>query len=116
MPRNSAPISAPTTVPEPPASSVPPMTAAEMPSNRTSLAPDGSGWTELVRTASRIPTSAAHVLHRMKLRMITIRTLIPASAAPRRLPPTATVYRPQRVRLSTTCSTSTTSSAQMSSE
>jgi hypothetical protein len=89
MPRNSAPINAPTTVPEPPASRVPPITAAEIPSKRTELAPAGSGWTDVVRTASITPTSPAQRLQMMKLRMITQRTLIPASAAPIRLLPTA---------------------------
>ena len=90
-PRNSAPISAPTTVPEPPRSSVPPITAAAIAWKRISFEPDGSGVAVTVRTASRIPTSPASVAHRMKLRISTSRTRIPASAAPRRLPPTATV-------------------------
>ena len=59
MPRNSAPISAPTTVPDPPARSVPPITAAAIALNRISLAPATSGWTEEARTASRIPDEAA---------------------------------------------------------
>ena len=80
------------------------------------MAPAGSGWTELVRTASSTPTSAAHVLQRMKLRMMTSRTFTPASAAPSRLPPTATVYRPQRVSVSRICSTMMIASAQISSE
>ena len=67
------------------------MTAAEMPSNSTALAPDGSGCTDVVRTASSTPTKPAQTLHRTKLRMMTRRTLMPASAAPWRLPPTATV-------------------------
>ena len=78
-------------MPEPPASSVPPITAAAMPSNSTEFAPDGSGCTDVVRTASSTPTMPAHALHMMKLRMMTRRTLMPASAAPWRLPPTATV-------------------------
>ena len=41
---------------------------------------------------------------------------MPASAAPSRLPPTATVYSPQRVNDSTTWRTITIPTAQISSE
>ncbi len=116
MPRNSAPISAPTTVPDPPASSVPPITAAEIASNRISFAPATSGWTEDARTASRIPTKPPAVLQRMKLRIITRRTRTPASEAPSLFEPTATVCRPQRVNVSTICPTITITIAQISSE
>ena len=47
----SAPNSAPTTVPDPPASSVPPITAAAIASSRISFAPPTSGCTEEARTA-----------------------------------------------------------------
>ena len=56
------------------------------------------------------------VAQRMKLRIITRRTFTPASAAPSLFEPTATVYRPQRVNVSTICSTTTITSAQISSE
>src|SRR5271165_5476928 len=52
---------------------------------------DGSGDACTVRTDSRIPTKPAQVAQRTKLRIITRRTRMPASAEPRRLPPTATV-------------------------
>ena len=52
----------------------------------------------------------------MKLRIITRFTRTPASAAPSLLEPTATVYRPQRVNVSTTCSITTIAIAQISSE
>ena len=41
---------------------------------------------------------------------------MPASAAPSRLPPAATVYMPQRVNVSTSCRTITIPTAQISSE
>ncbi len=46
----------------------------------------------------------------MKLPILTLATLMPASLAPTRLPPAAMVCRPQRVRVSTTwkIATSTT--------
>src|ERR1700757_1376160 len=43
IPRKTAPMNAPITVPDPPWSSVPPMTAAEMAWNRMTLEPEGSG-------------------------------------------------------------------------
>ncbi len=52
----------------------------------------------------------------MKLRTVTNRTRTPASAAPSLFEPTATVYSPQRVNVSTVCSTITITSAQISSE
>src|SRR3954470_17611447 len=116
MPRNSAPNSAPIAVPSPPASSVPPMTAADTARNIVSDAPAVSGWTELARLASRIPTKPARKLHTTKLRITTTRTFTPASAAPCLLPPTATVYMPQRVSESSTWIAPTASSAQMNSE
>ena len=69
-----------------------------------------------MRTASRIPTKPAKRLHTTKLRISTTRTLMPASAAAIRLEPTAIVCRPQRVRVSATCITTITISAQISSE
>ncbi len=48
--------------------------------------------------------------------MITRRTRTPASAAPSLFEPTATVYRPQRVNVSTIWPTTTITSAQISSE
>src|SRR5690349_19291121 len=116
MPRNSAPNSAPIAVPSPPASSVPPMTAADTARNIVSAAPAVSGVTEVERIASSTPTNPARVLQRMKLRMTTKRTLMPASAAPCLLPPTETVYMPQRVSESSTCTAATMISAQISSE
>ena len=41
---------------------------------------------------------------------------MPASRAPRRLPPTAIVYVPQRVSVSRTCTPTMITSAQISSE
>src|SRR3954468_657982 len=116
MPRNSAPNSAPIAVPSPPASSVPPITAADTARNIVSEAPAVSGVTELERIASRTPTKPAKKLHTTKLRITTARTFTPASAAPCLLPPTATVYMPQRVSESSTCTAPTAINAQISSE
>ena len=116
MPRNSAPNSAPIAVPSPPASSVPPITAADTARNIVSDAPAVSGVTELERIASRMPTKPAKKLQSTKLRITTMRTFTPASAAPCLLPPIAIVYMPQRVRVSSTCTNATNSSAQISSE
>ena len=116
MPRNSAPNSAPIAVPSPPASSVPPITAADTARNIVSDAPAVSGVTEPARVASRMPTKPAKTLQRMKLRMTTMRTLMPASRAPCLLPPTAIVYMPQRVSVSSTCTPTMITSAQISSE
>ncbi len=52
----------------------------------------------------------------MKLRIVTRRTRTPASEAASLFEPTATVYRPQRVNVSTICPTTTIASAQISSE
>ena len=78
--------------PTPPASSVPPITAAEIAVEQDGVRARGSGWTDVVRDRlEHADEAGAAWLHRMKLRMMTRRTLMPASAAPRRLPPTATV-------------------------
>ena len=103
-------------MPSPPASSVPPITAADTARNIVSDAPAVSGVTELERIASRTPTKPAKKLQSTKLRITTMRTFTPASAAPCLLPPTAIVYMPQRVRVSSTCTNATNSSAQISSE
>src|SRR5437763_579626 len=49
----------------------------------------------------------------MKAAYLILATLMPASAAPRLLPPAATVYRPQRVRLRTTWKIATRTTAQV---
>src|SRR3954470_7500542 len=116
MPRKSAPNSAPIAVPSPPASSVPPITAADTARNIVSDAPAVSGVTDPARLASRMPTNPASRLHSTKLRITPERTFTPASAAPCLLPPTAIVYMPQRVSTSTTWITPTAISAQMNSE
>ena len=84
-------MNAPITVPDPPCSSVPPITAAEIAWNRITLAPDGSGVVVAARTASRIPTNPASAAHSTKLRVSTTLVRTPASDAPSRFPPTATV-------------------------
>ena len=68
------------------------------------------------RTASRIPTNPAKVLQTMKLRISTVRTRTPASAAAILFEPTDTVCRPHRVRVSANCMTTITMIAQISSE
>ena len=105
MPSTHAPMNAPITVPLPPASSVPPMTAAEIAWNMIP-APPASGSVVVIRTASMIPAKPASVLASMKLRTFVQRTRMPASREPRRFPPTANVCSPQRVRISTSWSTS----------
>ena len=92
------------------------MTAADTARNMVSDAPAVSGVTDVARVASMIPTKPAKTLHMMKLRMTVTRTLMPASAAPCLLPPTAIVYMPQRVSLSPICTAITMMSAQTSSE
>ena len=68
--------------------------------------PPASGSVDVMRTASRMPAKPASVLASMKLRVLTQRTRMPASREPSRLPPTAKVCRPQRVRMSSTWSAS----------
>ena len=52
----------------------------------------------------------------MKLPYLIRLTLMPASCAPSRLPPTATVCRPHRVRVSTTWKMATRTTAQTISD
>ena len=66
--------------------------------------------------ASMIPASAASPLHIMKLPILIRLTLMPASRAPSRLPPTEIVYRPHRVRVRTTWKIRTRTVAQMISD
>ena len=54
MPRNSAPISAPNAVPSPPASSVPPITAAETARNIVSAAPVSMPGAEVTSTTINV--------------------------------------------------------------
>ena len=61
------PSSAPITVPEPPASAVPPMTAAAMAVNVIRVPPPMLGSIELIRNASRMPANAPSTLAIMKL-------------------------------------------------
>ena len=80
------------------------------------MEPEGSGVMLAVRTASRIPAKPAVSAQSTKLRTSTRLTLMPASAAPSRLPPAATVYIPDRVNDSTSCKRITIPTAQISSE
>src|SRR5579875_819314 len=76
------------------------MTAAEIAWKRNTLDVEGSGAALLVCTAWSTPVNPASTAHNAKLRMMFAFSLIPASFAPRRLPPTATVYSPHFVLLS----------------
>ncbi len=111
MPRTIAPNSAPMTVPSPPVSSVPPITAEAMAENMISVPPE-SGSIEPMRKASRMPAKPPSTLQSTKLPVLIIRTLMPTSAAPTGLPPVAMVWRPQRVFLSTNCSRRASKTAQ----
>jgi hypothetical protein len=93
-----------------------PMTAAGDPVEEDLVGSRGVGLDRARAHRLEHADEAGAVLQRMKLRMMTSRTFTPASAAPSRLPPTATVYRPQRVSVSTICSTMMIASAQISSE
>src|ERR1700761_713519 len=64
------------------------------------------------RYAFWIPTSAPNRPVSMKLPYLILATLMPASRAPSRLPPTDTVCSPQRVRVSTTCMMTVSTTAQ----
>ena len=66
--------------------------------------------------ASMIPASAPNPLHSMKLPILIRLTLIPASLAPSRLPPTETVYRPHLVLVRITWKIRTRTLAQMISD
>ena len=66
--------------------------------------------------ASRIPASAPNPAHIMKLPILIRLTLMPASRAPSRLPPTETVYRPHRVLVRMTWKIRTRTVAQMISD
>ena len=100
--------------PEPPKSEVPPMTAAAIAMNIRS-GPPCSGTMVVIRVESRIPAKPASRFASTKFPILIMRTLIPASAAPIRLPPVATVWSPQRLSVSTSWSSSTIPSAQKNS-
>ena len=113
---NSAPISAPTTVPSPPVISVPPMIAA---ATKISSSCVGAG-----RVGSR--AGRPHDLEdpdetreQRRQHEVADHDLARADAGlggATRFPPTETVYRPQRVNDRTTWRTITIPTAQISSE
>ncbi len=78
MPRTRAPRKAPITVPEPPASAVPPMTAAATPRNIRSE-PPASGSIESTRIASLMPAKPAKTAASMKLPTLIRLVCTPAS-------------------------------------
>ncbi len=110
-----APNSAPTTVPEPPSSAVPPMTAAATAMNII-WEPPLVGSKEPTRTWSTIPASPAKRLVSTNVATFTRLTLMPDSAALSGLPPAACAYTPYLVYDSATCMTAMTSRAQTSSD
>src|SRR3712207_8691391 len=83
MTSTRAPRNAPVTVPTPPSSAVPPMTAAAMHSS-TMSGPPASGSMELMRNDSMIPTNPPSTPARMKLPILMRAMLTPASRDPSR--------------------------------
>src|SRR6266508_2132451 len=77
----SAPRNAPATVPDPPASAVPPITAADTARNMIPKPPPMLGSMVLMRKASRIPTKPPRVLTIMKLTILMRPARMPASVA-----------------------------------
>src|SRR6266705_2852646 len=115
MESTRTPRKAPTIVPRPPISEVPPMTAPAAAANMIRV-PPASGSMDVMRNPSSIPAKPPKTLHSMKLPILTLLTLTPVSLAPSRLLPVATVCRPHLVKESTICITITIAIAQMISE
>ncbi len=115
MASTSTPSQSPITVPEPPSMAVPPMTTPAR-ATRTTASWPALGSMMLFLKASRIPASAPNPAHNMKLPILIRLTLMPASRAPSRLPPTEIVYRPQRVLVRITWKIRTRTVAQMISD
>src|ERR1035437_2249012 len=112
---NRAPRAAPTTVPEPPSSAVPPMTAAATAVNIRLLPPALGSNDFAILVPSRIPANPERTAVSTKARILIRRTLMPASDAPIMLAPVAMVWAPHRVWERTTCMTRMITTVQVSS-
>src|SRR5712691_176971 len=115
MMSTATPMKPPTTVPTPPNSEVPPITAPATARNIRS-GPPWSGTIVVMRVESTMPAKPASTFASTKFPILIARTLTPLSAAPRRLPPVAKVHRPRRVQVRIACTTRTSPSAQKNSE
>ena len=91
------------------------MTAAEIAVNVTPVPPPRFGSMVWTRNASMIPANAPSTLVIMKFPILILVTLMPASVAPSRFPPTDTVCSPHRVLVSTMWKSATITRHQMSS-